>query len=856
LSEAEWRLALQPLLVAIDPRPREIEPGVAVDDILAEVRQTRNLPSQLAKLQQVFSHWTRPADEPALRAAIEELEAAIAFLPKHEEAYLDRVRERFEKKTRTYVEIAGQTREGKRSEEADQFDLAEAAALLDRVDDLAELEELQQRGRELVRVKLGSLREALERYSCIILLGDPGCGKTKAIENLAYQLAHRPLRAGDLVLPVRLSEFRGGLSPEEFIEKNWRLSEAAGYWQAPELAANLEGYLEVGRLIILFDALNEMPSQDFDQRVECLHTFIDRWQQKGNRFLVTCRKLDYTRGLSGLQRVEVLPFSDQQIQELLQKVLKKYWQAMWEIIAQGSDEARRLLAIARNPYMLKIMIQVYLDGWRNLPQNRAELMVRFTDVVFDWAQRKTPSEEWLHADIQRAALSVLAFHMQDRPDAGTVVDRYELAAGWPEMIKPKTRLIPAPSLDEVLTLAAGAHIVELPGDRSSVRFDHQLLQEYFAACQMLKEEPGTLTKYWRWPWLETDMPLWVRPKGNYDLLPPPPQTGWEETTIMAAGLAAENDDQLLRALIPINPVLAGRCLSEGQAKVDQSVRQTVVDALRDAIAQPEVALRVRIAAGDVLGYLGIPGPDEMIAVSAGSLLIGEGRDRHKLFLPAYRFGKYPVTNSEYRRFVEAGGYRNEEWWTGAGWAAVGQQKDQPWLWSDTRFNRPSQPVVGVSWYECVAYCRWLSTETGLQYRLPTEAEWEKGARGVDGRKYPWGNEFEASRLNAEEGKQVVYAITPVAVYPTGVSPYGAFDCAGNVWEWCATKAANSQLKPYPYDTTDDEWTKEYLEGTESRALRGGAWNHNRNYARCAYRNWYYPYYLGYHYWGFRLASPI
>jgi formylglycine-generating enzyme required for sulfatase activity len=801
-----------------------------------QIPPARNLPAQLAALQGALPHLAHPAEKAAAQAAIEKLEAAIAALPEREEAYLTRVRDRFEKQAGTYVEITGETREERQDKTDDDFDLTEIAALMERIDDLAGLEELKQQGQELVRIRIDSLREALERYPCLTLLGDPGCGKTTALENLAYQLAHRPLREGDLVLPVRLSEFRGGLSPEGFLEKNWRLSEEAGYWGVPELAANLDGYLEAGRLVILFDALNEMPGAGFDQRVESLHEFIDHWGQKGVRFLVTCRVLDYGRGLSGLQRVEVLPFSDGQIREFLHRVLKKHWKAMWGALAEGSDEARRLLEMARNPYMLKIMVQVYVTERGKLPQNRADLMTRFTEIVFARARRKTPSEAWLHADIQREALSVLAFKMQDRPDAGTVVERYELEADWPETIKPKRKAIPAPALDQVLSLAAGANMIEMPGDRSSLRFYHQLLQEYFAAHHMLKRDPESLAGLWRWPWLEADMPPWVRPEDNRDPLPPPPPTGWEETTILAAGLAAENDDQLVRALIEVNPVLAGRCLYEGQARVDRTLRSDVIDSLLSTIANPRVALRVRIAAGEVLGYLGDPRLGEMVLVPAGKFLMGEGEAQHELYLPAYRVGVYPVTNAEYGRFIEAGGYGERRWWTEAGWEEIGkQQRTKPWYWDDSRFNRPNQPVVGVSWYECVAYCRWLSAESGQVHRLPTEAEWEKGARGTDGRRYPWGDGFEAGRLNAREGGQQVRATTPVGIYPNGASPNGAYDCAGNVWEWCATQAPGLQFKSYPYDAKEDEWTEAYLEGDDIRVLRGGSWLDNQCNARCAAR---------------------
>jgi hypothetical protein len=264
----------------------------------------------------------------------------------------------------------------------------------------------------------------------------------------------------------------------------------------------------------------------------------------------------------------------------------------------------------------------------------------------------------------------------------------------------------------VLKLAASANIIEMTGDRSALRFYHQLLQEYFAAREMLGRSREEMTDLWRWPWLEKEMSKWVRPEDNYDPLPPPPATKWEETTVMAAGLMPENDDGLVRALTEINPVLAGRCLYEGRAEVRGETRQAVIERLLVAIVDPEVALRVRIAAGEVLGYLGDPRPGELVSIPEGLFLMGDDEDedakpRHEVFLPTYQIGKYPVTNAEFKEFVDAGGYREKRWWTAAGWGCKEADKQsEPRYWDDTRLNKPNQPVVGVSWFEALAYCRW------------------------------------------------------------------------------------------------------------------------------------------------------
>jgi formylglycine-generating enzyme required for sulfatase activity/class 3 adenylate cyclase len=770
--------------------------------------------------------------------------ARVPDLSQLEQDYRERLKARYAEEAAYYIPLAGETTE------VMPIQPTKAPRSARRRTRRAKFEyhEWIPTGEDIKRVKVETLREAVDKYPCVILLGDPGCGKTTALETLAYRFSDQPDK---LPVPLRLSEFEPGMSLEDFIIEGWGGSLEAGHWGAPELAANLEEYLQAGKLFFLFDALNEMPLEGYRERCLALRRFIDQWSAQGNRFLVTCRILDYSEELSGLQRVEVQPLSDDKIQHFLQNELPEDWQALWHTLTQSDDTPHRLLEMARNPYLLTVMIDVFEED-SQLSQNRADLMRRFTQILLDWAKAKCPPDQWIDADVQHEALSVMAFEMQARSGFGTKVKTEQVKAVVPHQVQldPNWPSQPAPP-DRVLSLAASTKIIEMPVDRSTVRFYHQLLQQYFAAHQMLKKDPANLADLWRWPWLETEMPLWARPENNYEPLPPPPPTGWEETTILAAGSAPENGNQMIQALLQINPVLAGRCLSQGQAKVDRATRQAVIDHLLSAIANPEVALRVRIAAGDVLGYLGDPRLGEMVVIPAGKFLMGEGREQHELFLPDYQVGKYPVTNAEYERFIEAGGYQDKRFWTEAGWQESGQEQNEPRFWQDARFNKPNQPAIGLSWYECVAYCRWLSAETGQLYRLPTEAEWEKGARGVDGRVYPWGNEFEANRLNARVGDQQVRTTTPVGIYPTGVSPFGLFDCAGNAWEWCATR----WKKPFPYDAYQDEWQADYLERQNLRVLRGGSWNCKAEVTRCVHRFKFQPY--G---WtdrgGCRVVSPV
>ena len=781
-------------------------------------------------------------------------------LTDYERAYRDRLKDYYVEDADYYIELKAET-----TEIRGQPDETPAPRSLRRRRrrHRAEYAQWIQTEQSIELVKLNTLQEAVEKYPCVILLGDPGAGKTTALEYLAYQYAEpaSDSEAALLPIPLRLSEFGPGMTLETFIQHSWGGPAQSNYWDAPELAANLTPYLEAGRLFFLFDALNEMPRDGYQERVVALRHFIDRWSPHGNRFLVTCRVLDYGHELNGLQRVEIQPLNDLQIIRFLQNELGETAETLWEILTETKatsverrtiihrststqSDQRSLLAMARNPYLLTMMIDIFAkDG--HLSQNRAVLMTRFTQILMNWAKEKCPPSAWLDADIQVEALSVLAFETQRRSGFGTLVKTDQVKTVMPQQVQPDPNwpAVPSPP-DQVLTLAANANIIEMPVDRSSVRFYHQLLQEYFAACQMLKEEPASLASLWRWPWLETDMPSTERESSLSLVLPPPPPTGWEETTILAATLGLGNDEQLLQTLIEVNPILAGRCLHEGRLKaVNEHLWQAVIEALLITISRPEVALSVRIAAGEIVGHLGDPRLGEMVVIPAGEFMMGNDSDQgpadqqpqHSLSLPAYEFGKYPVTFAEFAAFVEAGGYKDKRWWTSAGWSRKRSEKwTRPKYWAG-HFNRPNRPVIGVSWYECVAYCRWLSAETGQIYRLPTEAEWEKAARGVDGRLYPWGDRFESNRLNTKMGKPRVMTLTSIGVYPDGVSPCGAFDCAGNVWEWNATQAPQGKFKGYPYDATENEWHKDYLESEVARVLRGGSWYDDDRSAKVVFR---------------------
>jgi len=179
---------------------------------------------------------------------------------------------------------------------------------------------------------------------------------------------------------------------------------------------------------------------------------------------------------------------------------------------------------------------------------------------------------------------------------------------------------------------------------------------------------------------------------------------------------------------------------------------------------------------------------EMVNIDQGDFLFGEHKEI-RLIEGDYEIDIYPVTFKRFKEFIKSGGYIYNHFWSSSGqnWRIKRFKPMKPAQYDSEKWNDPDKPIVGISYYEAEAFCNWL-TETqkdGFVYRLPSEVQWERAARGTDGRLYPWGIGFEADRCNTKESG--IGKTTRVKRFPNGVSPDGCYDMAGNVWEWTSTK---------------------------------------------------------------------
>ena len=367
---------------------------------------------------------------------------------------------------------------------------------------------------------------------------------------------------------------------------------------------------------------------------------------------------------------------------------------------------------------------------------------------------------------------------------------------------------------------------------------------------------------------------------------------WRVVILLAVGHLAHNNRNRAMPLMLVNElcpeqsednnypwqrtVIAGEALLElgvNRAQDTQTGKSTlkrVRARLTQMIEQSQVTARQRAEAGDVLAKLGDPRfdadhwhlPDDptlgFVEIPAGPFLMGSDPKKdssadkdefpqHEVTLPDYYLARYPVTVAQFRAFVEASGYNKFD--------------------KDALADLDNRPVRYVTWYDALAYTKWLQEELQmvsnqkllkinlslkekdfwqglnkgkLQITLPTEPEWEKAARGEDGRIYPWGDEPDPERANY--GDTGIGTTSAVGCFPDGASPYGVLDISGNVWEWTrslwGTDWENLEYE-YPYNTDDG---RENLDAGRDvlRVLRGGAFLRPTWFVRCAFRHWVSP----------------
>ena len=764
----------------------------------------------------------------------------------------------------------------------------------------------------------------LDREARLVLLGDPGSGKSTFVNFVALCLAGEALGRSDAnleqlraplpqeegddekpapqpwqhgaLLPVRvvLRDFAArGLPPAgqpADADTLWAFIAAELGEALAEFAPHLKRHLHERGGLLLFDGLDEVPEAEqrrgqIKQAVEDFAAAFPRC-----RILVTSRTYAYQQQawrLAGFAEAVLAPFSRGQIARFVER-----WYAhiaelrgldsadaegRAELLKRAIANSDRLQGLAARPLLLTLMAS--LHAWRggSLPEKREQLYADTVDLLLDWWEQPKVVRDKERVVVQQPSLAEWLRVGKDKVQAVLQQLAYAAHAAQPAAVG--TADVPETGLIEGL-LALNPNdpdvkykrLVEFLRDRAGLlvprgvgvyTFPHRTFQEYLAALHLVAY----------------DYPAEVARLARED------PNRWREVALLAgAATTARGSDFALWALVE---ELCGHNLQAGtvQAEADawgallagQLIVENTNPAQASARDRPKVArvvghlVRVleagklpaveRAAAGVALAHLGDPRPGVGVRVDgvpdiawcdvpAGTFVMGSVDDRlsvwgketpqRRVTVPAFRISRYPITNAQFAAFVAAGGYSQRRFWQEAENASVWQSGrvkgwlDEEWRITPYDFGAPfhlsNHPVVGVMWYEAVAFCHWLSERIGYTIRLPSETEWEKAARGfapnnaegLDGRTYPWGDEPDPDKANYSDTG--IGTTSAVGAFPAGASPYEVLDLSGNVWEWCGTGWQES-YEDYQAD----------LGVSSAAVLRGGAFYDLTRYVRCAVR---------------------
>ena len=762
----------------------------------------------------------------------------------------------------------------------------------------------------------------------LVLLGDPGSGKTTLVNYVAHVLAKAGVEGeawldrlkgkGDwahgVLAPVRviLREFAENLPPDAttgkaetvtgFLEHHFHSLDVDAFWD------HLREHLAEPEspVLFIFDGLDEVPPHLREMVVYSIDAFSGRY--RNHRFLVTCRIHAYIGQpytLDGFKRAILSPFSRKQIEQFVSAWYEQLRSRNLMNPNEAEEKVRSLLqaasredlrGMAERPLLMTVM--AILHTYRGLPEDRIDLYTQVVDLLMHrWkggvGGEKGVLEEidlpGLRMDHLEAALFGVAFQAheglgkdQDVADIPEPVLLYHLKTTFGDQYDKAKRFV------DFIRERAGL-LIRHKAD--AYRFPHRTFQEFMAARHLVGRD--------NYP---AEAATVVEKASDR----------WRDVFILAAGYAARND-RISPAIAAVNelcpmapgetPDAAGFRKAEIAAealleigRVDAQRRGTKAAAeervrrwLERALGADKVLEPIqRTAYGNTLARLGDtrPGvgvivvndrlsiPDlELCYVPKGAFRMGSERfDEEKPIHTNdcldydYWISRYPVTVAQFRAFVDASGHKPAD--------------------EDSLKGIDNHPVVDVTWHDALAFCKWLTElavkgaggialPKGYAFRLPSEAEWEKAARGglrifeapaivrlssekrwippaipsVDNphsdREYPWGRNQsvdapDPNRANYSDSK--VNARNPVGAFPGGQSLYGCLDLSGNVWEWTRSLWGRDFSKPtfpYPY-RKDKDRENESAPDDIARVLRGGAFDNTADGVRCAPRYRHYP----------------
>jgi formylglycine-generating enzyme required for sulfatase activity len=739
--------------------------------------------------------------------------------------------------------------------------------------------ELSLAGREVVNeeqelVHFGapvSLLEVLKKHSGVIVLGDPGAGKTTFVKYLALRLARGEGRKVGLddYLPILLplAAFANMLQTQDIRLDDFIVEYFAGIGADLPIGAMLREALKMGRALILLDGLDEV--RDLNTRntvVERVVDFFAFHRREGNKFVLTSRVVGYRAvrpSAEDLVECTIVDFEEDEIEEFV-----THWTTALEKQAQGNtsiaqadaetDRRELLEAINQNPgvrqlastpLLLTILALMKRQGV-SLPERRVQLYDQYvTTLLSTWNRARSLSGRAPGRDIDELQtiriLAPLALWMHEISPGVGLIGREDMRRRLEELFLERGDSSAHQAARQFLTDVREHAALLLERGPGEYGFIHLTFEEYLAAVALAFKGQGNAE-----PIIET--------LSNHV-----GDQAWREVTLLTIGYLGIRQQlpkvagEVVEALVNRQPgppgeavVLAGDAvLDTWPGGVSVPSRDYVIQALQVTMQDGDIRPELRRRAGLLLGRLGWRPSDldRFAEISAGEYQSGLKKDRKDIPY-MYFIGRYPVTNIQFARFVKEDGYQNQEFWSADGWEwrtgrydsrtleAMSRdwlehrplaKRNTPYYWHSIELSNPILPIVGVNWFEAEAYCNWLSKKIvaipeGYTIRLPHDHEWERASRGKAGSEYPWGEGFDKKAANTWDSETTGSGLggtTAVCTFPQGISPDGAWDMSGNVWEWTRS------------------W---YDDDRRYRIVRGGSWIGYHWFARSSFCNWSIP----------------
>ena len=723
--------------------------------------------------------------------------------------------------------------------------------------------------------------------SRLVITGAPGSGKSTLIKHLALCLAGDKLFEGEesrvdkntlgfwpLPYTSLVVELRGlvrtafpKLTDIVTLEKffHYLESEQLKPYEIADYLPHLRAQMRDGEVIIFLDGLDEVPDAEADERWDQIRKLVDLLSQQFPqcRICITSRPYAYTsdRHLDGFGQVNLTTLDADRLEELAQRLFRVVLGqegAEQEVESFKQQLGKVPEELRGSPLFFTLMASIWLNNLKKraedrLPIAKGDIYRECVEMLIHrWTRKDAITGDALLDTLGlkeaqlRQVLETLAYQVHGEASAADMTDDAEFTGGRILDVVEQLRIrrVDIYGLRDALAQRAGVMYERAP---NRYQFAHRSFQEHLAACYLVADGgyPSLVVEC-----VSTQPVLW---RNVMELLPDEARRQKRDLWQFVKALLPEKDAKLPTTA---NDRLWNRVFHAAKLMMNHLPEADDLQEVYRPRLKPILAALLNVGGltavdraemGRILGKLGDPRlgvglrqdglPDmDWVEIPGGSYWMGSDKahdeqayddelPQHEVMLEAFQIAKYPVTNAQFAPFVAGDGYTNRDYWTAVGW----EQKEnenwtEPYYWQDEQWNLHNHPVVGVSWYEVYAYCRWLSIQLGYAVRLPRETEWEKAARGENKLIYPYGNEFDAAKGNTSETG--ISQTSAVGMFPNGASPYGILDMSGNVWEWCQTKWRDN------YETAADE----DVEGSSRRVLRGGSWGFEDRSARAASRS--------------------